>query len=392
MGSVDADRGDNGAVGMRLARLLRALAHDGSLDWRRPPWRGHPHLGRRRMTYVPSRRSDGTIQHMRVKQPWPKDRIFRILSIDGGGIRGVFPAAYLAELEQHFLGGRSIASCFDMVAGTSTGGIIALALAHGMTARDALRIYVERGERIFPALNGWRKWHRILRWISRPKHEQSILKEELLAIFGEAVLDYARTRLVIPSFEGRFGEPFLYKTPHHPDYQKDRHKKFAHVALHTTAAPSYYPGVEDDGYVMIDGGVWANNPVMNALVDVLACYDIPRENIRILTLGTGEAEFTVDEDARAGGIRQWALMRAFSAAARAQSKNALGQAYLLVGKNNVLRIDPPESATLIALDDVARSVHELPLMARSLAEGSGHHVETMFLADCADPFVRCPAA
>lgn len=343
------------------------------------------------MTYVPARRSDGTIQHMRVKQPWPKDRIFRILSIDGGGIRGVFPAAYLAELEQRFLGGRPIASCFDMVAGTSTGGIIALALAHGLTARQALRIYVERGDRIFPALNGWRKWYRILRWISRPKHDQNILKGELLAIFGEAVLDHAKTRLVIPSFEGRFGEPFLYKTPHHPDYQKDRHKKFAHVALHTTAAPSYFAGVEDDGYVMIDGGVWANNPVMNALVDVLACYDIPRENIRILSLGTGDAEFTVDERARSGGVREWALMRAFSAAARAQSKNALGQAYLLAGKNNVLRIDPPESATPIALDDVARSVRELPLMARSLAEGSGHHVETMFLADCVDPFVRCPA-
>lgn len=85
-----------------------------------------------------------------------------------------------------------------------------------------------------------------------------------MAAHGEAVLDHARTRLVIPSFEGRFGESFLYKTPNHPDYQKDRHKKFTHVALHTTAAPSYYPGVEDDGYVMIDGGVWANNPVMDA--------------------------------------------------------------------------------------------------------------------------------
>ncbi|WP_312861700.1 patatin-like phospholipase family protein [Segnochrobactrum spirostomi] len=71
------------------------------------------------------------------------------------------------------------------------------------------------------------------------------------------------------------------------DYQKDRHKKLAHVALHTTAAPSYYPGVEDDGYIMIDGGIWANNPVMNALVDALACFDIAREGVRILSLGTG---------------------------------------------------------------------------------------------------------
>ena len=88
------------------------------------------------MSIALRRRSDGTIQRARIKQPWPKGRIFRILSIDGGGIRGVFPAAYLAELEHRFLGGRSIGSCFDMVAGTSTGGIIALALAHGMTAQQ----------------------------------------------------------------------------------------------------------------------------------------------------------------------------------------------------------------------------------------------------------------
>ena len=342
------------------------------------------------MNYVPNRRSDGTIQHTRLKQPWPAGRLFRILSIDGGGIKGVFPAAYLAEVEKRFLGGRSIAEHFDMIAGTSTGGIIALALAHGMTAQQALQIYTERGERIFPTLKGWRKWARLLRWVSKPKHDQRVLKGELLAVFGDKVLDDASRRLVIPSFEGLHGEPFIYKTPHHPDYQKDRHKKFAHVALHTTAAPSYYPAVDDDGYVMIDGGVWANNPVMNALVDALACYDVPRENLRILTLGTGEAAFTVDKRVRVGGAGHWAFLRAFRAAGRAQSKNALGQAYLLVGKNNVLRIDPPESATPIELDDTPRAVRELPLIARSLVEGSGHYVSTMFLRDKASDFVRCP--
>jgi len=152
-----------------------------------------------------------------------------------------------------------------------------------MTARQALNIYLERGERIFPPAAGLGRVSRVLRWLVKPKHDQAALKDELLRIFGDKVLDYAVTRLVIPSFEGRHGEPFLYKTPHHPDYQKDRHKKFVHVALHTTAAPSYYPGVEDDGYVMIDGGVWANNPVMNALVDALACFDIAREDVRILS-------------------------------------------------------------------------------------------------------------
>ncbi len=340
--------------------------------------------------YVPPRRSDGTIQHTRLKQPWPQGRPFRILSIDGGGIRGVFPAAVLAELEHRFLGGASITNRFDMIAGTSTGGIIALALAHGMTARQALNIYLERGKRIFPPAAGLGKVSRALRWVFKPKHDQVALKEELLRIFGDKVLDDAVTRLVIPSFEGRHGEPFLYKTPHHPDYQKDRHKKFAHVALHTTAAPSYYPGVEDDGYVMIDGGIWANNPVMNALVDALACFDIAREDVRILSLGTGESTFTVDERARNGGIKDWAFLRSFNAAARAQSRNALGQAYLLVGKNNVTRIDVPESDAPIAMDDVQRSIRELPMVARSFVEGAGHHIERVFLDSAVENFIRCP--
>ncbi len=342
------------------------------------------------MTYLPPPRSDGTIQQMRLKQPWPSGRPFRILSIDGGGIRGVFPAAFLAEIEKRFLGGASVANYFDMIAGTSTGGLIALALAHGMTAQEALCIYTERGEHIFPRRAGVKKLVTLLRWLVKPKHDQSKLKDELLRIFGDKVLDEAQARLVIPTFEGRHGEPFIYKTPHHPDYQKDRHKKFAYVALHTTAAPSYYPGVEDDGYVMIDGGIWANNPVMNALVDALACFDVERENIRILSLGTGEATFTVNETARLGGVKEWAFLRAFNAAGRAQSRNALGQAYLLVGKDNVIRIDVPESDTPIAMDDVRRSVRELPLVARSLVEGAGHHVQRLFLGDPADPFVRCP--
>lgn len=93
---------------------------------------------------------------------------------------------------------------------------------------------------------------------------------------------------------GQFAEGSIPTAVDHPDDQKDRHKKFVQVALNTTAAPSYYPAVDDDGYVMIDGGVWANNPIMNAPADALTCYDVPRESMRILSLGTGEATVTVD--------------------------------------------------------------------------------------------------
>src|SRR6476659_1951894 len=97
-------------------------------------------------------RSSGAIPQRRVPQAWPKDRRFRILSIDGGGIRGIFPAAILAGLERRYTGGRSIASCFDLAAGTSTGGILALGLGAGYTAADLLDLYVTRGCEVFPSL------------------------------------------------------------------------------------------------------------------------------------------------------------------------------------------------------------------------------------------------
>src|SRR6266567_1551712 len=95
-------------------------------------------------------RSTGAIPQRRVPQAWPKDRRFRILSIDGGGIRGIFPAAVLAGLERRYTGGNSIVSYFDLVAGTSTGGILALGLGAGYAAADLLNLYVTRGNEIFP--------------------------------------------------------------------------------------------------------------------------------------------------------------------------------------------------------------------------------------------------
>ena len=335
-----------------------------------------------------SRRSDGTIQYKRVQQDWPKNKPFKILSIDGGGIRGVFPAAYLAEVEKKFLGGSSIGDYFDMVAGTSTGGIIALALGKGMTAQNILSVYTERGNRIFPTRSSLYYPLSFMRSIFSPKYDQNVLKRELEKEFGDTLFGASQCRCVIPSFDGMFGEPVIYKTPHHPDYKIDQYKTMIDIALHTTAAPTFFPAVRDFGFVMIDGGIWANNPIMNALVDVLACYNISRTNVRILSIGTGEATFSLKKAAQFGGKLNWCNPKLLlSIVSRAQSKNALGQAYLLIGKNNILRIDIPESDSQIPLDDVGRSIRELPLVAHSLVEGSGHSVYERFLTEPANPYL-----
>jgi uncharacterized protein len=336
------------------------------------------------MTYVPPRRSDGTIQTKRIQLPWPKDKPFRILSIDGGGICGILPASILAEIEQRFLGGKPIGTYFDMIAGTSTGGIIALGLGIGLPASKIRDIYVERGGVIFPSGTWLARNLRKLRQVFRHKFDEKSLESELYKVFGNRVFGDSKTRLCIPSFEGKHCEPWIYKTPHHPDYRDDKHERLVRVAMATAAAPTYFRAFENDGYYMVDGGIWANNPLMNAVTDALSCYDIDRRQIHILSLGCGETTFQVTPKRSIGGLIRWKDV--IKAAMKAQSRNALGQAYLLIGKDQVIRLDAPESSQPIELDDHKRACDELPQMARSLVEASGHLIVKRFLFDQAEAF------
>lgn len=338
------------------------------------------------MTYVPPRRSDGTIHRQRQPLPWPKDRPFRILSIDGGGICGILPASILAELERRYLGGESIASHFDMIAGTSTGGIIALALGIGMAAAEIRDVYIERGGLIFPRGSWLTRPLRSIRRLVRYGYDAEVLEAELSRIFQARVLGDSAARLCIPSFEGRHGEPWIYKTPHHPDYKNDQHEKMVKVGLATAAAPTFFRALWNDGYLMVDGGLWANNPVMNAVVDALTCFDIERRQVQVLSLGCEETQFRVTARRATGGMWHWRSV--IRAAMRAQSLNALGQAYLLLGKDHVMRLDAPETAVPIALDDHQRAKNELPNMARSLVEGAGREIERVFLQPLSFPAMQ----
>lgn len=339
------------------------------------------------MTFIPPRRSDGTKQSKREPLPWQKDRPFRILSIDGGGICGILPASVLADLEARYLGGQPIGDYFDLIAGTSTGGIIALGLSHGMSAATIRDVYIERGGSIFPPVSRIKRVWRRLRRLQRSPYERTPLQDELLRLFGDTPFGEAKNRLCIPAFEGRHGEPWLYKTPHHPDYRRDRHASMVTVGLATAAAPTFFEALPNNGYLMLDGGLWANNPVMNALVDALTCFDIDRRQVRILSLGCGETAFKVSDAKARGGLLHW--WNVYWAAMRAQSRNALGQAYLLVGKDQVIRIDAPETNP-IDLDDYSRAREELPHMARALVEAGGTEIRRMFLNDKVEPYIPQP--
>jgi patatin-like phospholipase/acyl hydrolase len=224
---------------------------------------------------APPRRSAGALRERRVPQPWPEDRDFRILSLDGGGIRGIFPAAVLAGLEARYLGGRSVAQCFDLITGTSTGGILAIGLAAGLTATALRDVYVERGGEIFPPLpdgivGGARRRLRSASQYFRYRYDRDALVSILTEMLGHGRLGAAQARLCIPSFDGRYGEVYIFKTPHHPDFKKDAYEHMVKVASATAAVPTFFQPLPDGGYTFVDGGVWANNPIMVGVVDALS--------------------------------------------------------------------------------------------------------------------------
>ncbi|TFL16054.1 patatin-like phospholipase family protein [Jannaschia formosa] len=211
-----------------------------------------------------------------------------------------------------------------------------------------------------------------------PVHDRGVLEAELRRILGHATFGESVVPLCIPAFEGRFGEPYIFKTPHHPDYRRDGRERMVDIALSTAAAPTTFEAVERDGYTFVDGGIWANNPVMIGVTDALTCYAIDRRQLHVLSLGTGRARIRTTHALRTGGKFRWA--RHFvDAAMAAQSQNALGQAYLLLGKEHVIRLDAPETTEPVALDDIRRAIRELPGLANSVVETVGDHVATMFL-------------
>lgn len=333
-------------------------------------------------------RSAGSIPQRRIPQAWPKDRRFRILSLDGGGIRGIFPASVLAELEQRFCAGRLVSEYFDLIAGTSTGGIIALGLGAGLSASEMKALYVERGQEIFPERkrSGLRNLASFLRQAVLYRYNRDAITSILRETLGDKLLGESVNRLCIPAFDGTHSEVFVYKTPHHEDYRFDRFEKMINIGLATSAAPTFFQPFKNAGYQLVDGGVWANNPIMLAVIEALICFDVEPKQIDVLSIGCGDDPYLVSpRQIKFGGL--WFWKDAIFAAMRLQSLAATNQARLLLGPPSVVRLSPPTYSPSIELDDWRRAVDLLPGDATITSEASAGRIKSMFFADVADRYV-----
>lgn len=237
----------------------------------------------------------------------------RVLSIDGGGIRGVIPATVLAELERR--SGRAVSELFDLVAGTSTGGILALGLtvpgeggAPRWRAADLVRLYREEGAHIF-SRSLWQRVH-TADGVLAEKYPAAGLERALERYFGDARLRDSLVPVLVPAYELERRAPFFFRSSR-AVVDPTRDFPVREVARATSAAPTYFEPpllVNDhDGqrYALVDGGVFANNPSMCAYAEVLSTR---REaEVTVVSLGTGQLTRPIHyRDAKDWGLIGWA--------------------------------------------------------------------------------------
>lgn len=237
---------------------------------------------------------------------------FRILSLDGGGVRGLVTATWLAALENAT--GRPAREMFDLIAGSSTGAILAAAVANGRPAAEVARLYVEEAPAIFPQrLSRW--WDRFLRTfrqgLSAPRYSGEGLDRVLRREFGERTLDELPVRTLVMSYDTWGREPVVFKS-----WKAEfGHQPVWAVCRASSSAPGYFPAqvlrLGERRRPLIDGGVVANNPAACALAEgwkITKSLGRDPADMLLASFGTGEATRPIGIDqSQEWGPLEWAM-------------------------------------------------------------------------------------
>lgn len=308
-----------------------------------------------------------------VRRSVERGRNFRILALDGGGLRGTFTAAVLAKWDDMLGsgGGNSLVSHFDLVAGTSTGAILAIGLGLGIKPAEILGFYRDKGPLIFPKDRTLRHW-------LRSKHESSTLRGLLQDIYGDRKLSDSMCKLVIPTVRAKHGQAEAIVTPHSQDRTAFRDISSVDAALASSAAPTYFDESLWDGPIVpemfLDGGVWANNPILPALAESVRHLKIPLDRIDVLSIGTlsSESDFT---DAMGKGKAGWAL-HSVDLFFAAQEHGALLLADSFLGPTRHLRVNQ-QTPVEIKLDDTA-AIEEMAARGNEAGKDSFASVRSRF--------------
>ncbi|KAA8531729.1 hypothetical protein F0562_006554 [Nyssa sinensis] len=265
-------------------------------------------------------------------------KMVTVLSIDGGGIRGIIPGVVLAFLEsklQEIDGPEArIASYFDVIAGTSTGGLITTMLTAPdksnrpmYAAKDITEFYTEHCPKIFPQNSGYsRHVINLFRPFTRPKYDGKYLRSLLEKSLGETTLDQTLTNILIPAFDIKLLQPTIFSTFEAQAKGCCKNARLTDICISTSAAPTYLPAhyfetENADGmtriFNLIDGGVAANNPTQLAITyvsrrEILLKRGLPHikpmdaTSFQVISLGTGVAK--QEGSYSAAATSKWGLL------------------------------------------------------------------------------------
>lgn len=259
---------------------------------------------------------------------------FNVLALSGGGFRGLYTATVLARLEEQV--GKPIAQCFDLLCGTSIGGILAMALAIEKPAPSIVHLMEEYGPKIFPG------YKRLPSYLCKAKYSNTKLKQMADDLFEDRTLKESRHRLLIPTVNYSTGRPQFFKTPHHENLREDLNRKISDIAMATSAAPVFFPIYEsqDTSSCYVDGGLVGNAPGLFGVHEAQYFCNQSIENIHLLSIGTMGGNFRMDASKTLNkGIIQW-REKLFLLTLSAQEKTAdfmlrhqLGSRYRLIDEH-----------------------------------------------------------
>lgn len=280
----------------------------------------------------------------------PTDGVFRILAVDGGGFRGVYPAHLLSRIEAEW--GVDWPQHFSLIAGTSTGSIIAAGLAAKIRAADLLDLYKKHGHSIFRG----RPFCRL--GLLGSRYRNTALKAALAELFGEAKLGELPTPLIIPATDIANGCVHVLKSAYDPGFVRDRNILVRDAVLASCSAPTYFDPCRLDQYILSDGGLWANSPGLVAAIDAKRRLGVSLDRLRVLSLGTGTSkQFYPMKHARFTSLFGWGFAtrwkggRFVNMLLNLQAETACNMLKLLLDEGQILRLTF-ESDRVLPLDDV----------------------------------------
>jgi len=263
----------------------------------------------------------------------------RILAIDGGGIRGIYPAYILQRMEEEF--GIKYSEHFDLIVGTSTGSIIAAGLATNYPIADVVGLYEKRGKQIFN--------RKLLGWggIFASRYSSKSFRKELVHVFGEKTLSDTNTRLIIPATDIGNGCVHVIKSNYDSAFVRDPKRRIVDAVLASCSAPTYFAPHSSNGYLLADGGLWANNPSLVALTEAITRLDMNKDDISLLSLGTGVGERFYTHHVNQwlpwnrswGFVTRWKGSKLIDTIMNLQVKSSENTVGLILGSEQYLRIN-----------------------------------------------------